>query len=189
LIAIGAAAWWIYQYIASAPQRAEKVLQDGARLMAKGDFKGAETAFTRAVDIWPPLASGFLARGLARRSLNQPDAAVEDFEHALSLDSNMAPAHTALGEIYRERGDVQRAVKEFTVSIGLAVNTDSLYQRGQLYESLGQHDKAIADYDAAINAQPDAPYVYRARAMSRDAIGDHDDAEADREVANHIEKH
>ncbi len=157
--------------------------------MAKGDFKGAEERFTRAVDIEPQLASGFLERGLARRSLRRLDGAIGDFNRAISLDSTMVEAHTSLGLVYRDRGDLPHAVNEFTRSIEIASNPDAHYQRGQVYESQGQHEKAIADYDAAIHEQPDAPYVYRARAMSRDSLGDAAGAAADRYVAIRIESH
>jgi|GEM_PF-1122911 len=187
LIAAGGAAWGTYAYISSAPARATQAFQDGMRLMGKGDLKGAEERFTRALSNYPQLASAYLERGLVRRDLEETDGAIQDFEHAIALDSNMAPAHTALGVIYRGRGDVTRAINELTLSIQLASNTDALYQRGQLYESLGQHQKAIADYDAAIHEQTDAPYVYRARATARDAADDHDGAEEDRGRANRIE--
>jgi tetratricopeptide (TPR) repeat protein len=179
--------WGIYEYIASAPTRAEKVFEEGMRLMGAGDFKGAEGRFTDAIDIWPRLASAYLQRGLARKNMNQVDAAIDDFQHAISEDSNLGPPHTALGVIYRQRGDLKHAMTEFTLGINLSPDTDAFYQRGQIHESLGEHQQAIDDYDAAIHDQPDAPYVYRARAMSRDALGDHDDAEQDRRTAIRIE--
>jgi tetratricopeptide (TPR) repeat protein len=193
VVVVGAAGWGTYQYIASAPMRAEKVYQDGMRLVGAGDFKGAEDRFTSAISIWPRLASAYLQRGLARKSLNHVDAAIDDFQHAITEDSNLAPAHTALGVIYRERGDLTRAMTELTAAINLgntlSANTDAFYQRGQIYESQGEHQQALQDYDAAIHEEPDAPYVYRARAMTRDAMGDHDDAEQDRREAIRIERH
>ena len=187
LVVMGGLAWGVHQYIASGPMRSEKVFQEGMQLMGAGDFKGADERFTEAVSIWPRQAAGYLQRGLARRSMNQVDAAVADFERAIGEDSNLGPAHTALGKIYRERGDLTRAMNEFTVAIGLNADADAFYQRGQVHESLGQHEQAIQDYDAAIHEQTDAPYVYRARAMARDAMGDHDDAEKDRRTADHLE--
>jgi tetratricopeptide (TPR) repeat protein len=189
VVALGGAAWGVYAYISSAPSRALTVLQDGMRLTGKDDLKGAEARFTRAVSIWPQLASGYLERGIVRRELNETDGAIEDLERAVSLDSNLSQAHTELGVIYRDRGDLTRAVNEFTLAIQMAPSTDAFYQRGQLYASLGRQAEALADYDAAIHEQTDAPYVYRARAMSLDALGKHDAAEEDRNVATRIEHH
>lgn len=187
VLTVGAAAWGVYQYIASAPIRAEKAFQDGMRLTGAGDFKGAEKRFTEAVRISPAMAEGYLQRGLARKSMHQMDAAIHDFEHAINEDSDLGPAHTALGEIYRERGDLTRAMSEFTTAINLKPNSNAFYQRGEVYESLGRHEQAIEDYVAAIHEQPDAPYVYRARAMSREAMGDREGAEEDRRTAIRIE--
>jgi tetratricopeptide (TPR) repeat protein len=189
VVVVGAAGWGTYQYIESAPMRADKVFQDGMRLFGAGDFKGAEDRFTSAINIWPRLAPAYLQRGLTRKNLNRVDAAVDDFQHALMEDANLAPAHTALGVTYRERGDLTRAMTELTAAITLNGDTDAFYQRGQIHESQGEHQLAIQDYDSAIHDQPDAPYVYRARAMSRDALGDHDSAEEDRREAIRIERH
>jgi tetratricopeptide (TPR) repeat protein len=184
-----AAAGGIYQYIASAQTRADKVFQDGMRLMGSGDYEGAIARFTAAIRIWPSMATAYLERGLARKSMNQVDAAIEDFKSAIGQDPNLGEAHAALGTIYRDRGDVTRAMNELNVAIQVGGSTDAFYQRGQLHESLGQHKEAIQDYDAAIHEQPDAPYVYRARAMARDAMGDRAAASADRRQALYIERH
>ena len=189
VVGLGAGAWGTYLYIASAPMRAEKIFRDGMRYMATGKFKEADGRFTKAIDTWPSLGPAYLERGLARENLNQVDGAVDDFEHALSVDANLAQAHTELGLVYRDRGDLNRAVNEFSLSLGITSTTDALFQRGQLYESLGQHEKALADYDAAIHEQPDAPHVYRARAMTRTALGDDTGAAQDRDRANYIEHH
>ena len=189
LVVLGSLAWGVYAYIDSAPSRAETVFQDGMRLMGAGDYERAAENFTKAVNIWPAMASGYLQRGLARRAMDQVDGAVADFERAIGEDSNLGPAHTALGEIYRERGDLTRAMNEFNAAIRLNANTDAFYQRGQAHELLGEHQQAIQDYDAAIHEEPDAPYIYRARALARDAMGDHDDAEKDRRRANQIQIH
>jgi tetratricopeptide (TPR) repeat protein len=156
--------------------------------MGAGDYQGAVERFTKAVDTWPRMAAGYLERGVARKNMNQTDAAIEDFERAIGKDSSMAQAHTALGTIYRERGDLTRAMNEFALSLQLNTSTEAFYERGQVRESLGQHRQAIEDYDAAIHEQPDAPYVYRARAMSLDALGEHDGAAQDRRTAILIER-
>ena len=187
VVVTGALAWGIYAYIASEPERAEQVFQDGMRLVGAGDQKGAEARFTKAVGIWPHLANGYLERGLVRKSMNQVDAAIVDFEQAISQDSSMGAAHTALGTIYAERGDRVRAMNEFSQAISLNPNSHAFYERGQLHELMGEHTQAMEDYAAAIHEEPDAPYVYRARAMTRDAIGDHAGADEDRNTASQIE--
>ena len=189
LVVTIATAGGIYQYSASAPTRADRVYQDGMRLMGAGDYDRAVARFTAAIGIWPSLANAYLQRGLARRSMSRVDAAIKDFESALRQDPNLAPAHTALGTIYRDRGDATRAMNELNLAIQAGGSTDALYQRGQVNESLGRHQQAIEDFDAAIRQQPDAPYVYRARATALDAMGNRAAAAADRRQAVYIERH
>jgi tetratricopeptide (TPR) repeat protein len=186
-ILIAGGAWGIYAYIASAPQRAQAVLQEGKALVAQGKYQEAVERFTRATDIWPPLAAGYFERGLAHRNLRQTDAAAQDFEQAISADSNLTEAHTSLGAIYRERGDLKNAVKEFTLAINLGSTVEANYQRGQMYESLGEHQKALEDYNQAIGGMPDSPFVYRARALTRANLGDAEGAKDDRQKADLIE--
>jgi len=188
-VTVGAVAWGVYQRMASAPLRAEAVFQEGMRLTGEGDFKGAADRFTEAVRIYPRLAVGYYQRGLAHKSMNDVDAAIEDFKQAIGEDSNLAPPHTELGVIYRQRGDPARAMSEFTEAINISSNSDAFYQRGQVEEELGQHQQAIQDYASAIHEQPDAPYVYRARATARRAIGDHEGAQEDLRTALQIEHH
>jgi Tfp pilus assembly protein PilF len=185
VVAAIAGASGAYLYMASAPARADAAFQEGMRRMGAGDYKAAVEGFTKAVNIWPRMATGYFERGVARTSMHQADAAIEDFKRAISKDPSMALAHTALGEIYRERGDLTRAMNEFALSLQLNTSTEALYERGQVHESLGQHQQAIEDYDAAIHEQPDAPFVYRARAMSLEALGDHDGAAKDRAAFGH----
>jgi tetratricopeptide (TPR) repeat protein len=187
VVVVGAGAWGAYSYVSSAPQRAETTFQEGMLRMGAGDYQGAVERFTKAVDIWPRMAAGYYERGVALKSMNRTDAAIEDFGRAIAQDSSLAPAHTALGSIYRERGDLARAMNELGLSLQLNASTDAFYERGEAHESLGEHKQAIEDYDAAIHQQPDAPYVYRARAMSLDALGDHAAADESRRSAVQIE--
>ncbi len=65
-----------------APSRAEAFAR-----MAQGKYQEAVERFTKATDIWPPLAAGYFERGLAHRDLHQTDAAVQDFEQAIECGS------------------------------------------------------------------------------------------------------
>lgn len=183
----GGAGWGAYAYVASAPQRADKEYQAGMRLMATGKYQDAIVEFTRAVGIWPQLADAYLERGVSHRYLNENDLALADFDQAVQLNPNLARAYTARGYIYRERGDNQGALAQFTKSIEVSQNVDAYFERGQTYEDLGEHQKAIDDYDKAIHEQPDAPYVYRARSLSRRNLGDQAGFNADQQMASSLE--
>jgi tetratricopeptide (TPR) repeat protein len=173
----------IYQYLASAEERAGKVFDQGMELLGAERYQDAIARFTDAVAIWPRHAQAYLQRGNAHKILNQPDAALSDFEMALKVDPNLAPAYTARGIIYVGRGDLAKAVLEFDQSIRVNPTMDGYYQRGQIHFGLGQLQQAIDDYSQAIALERNAPYIYRARASARAANGDAPGAAEDRETA------
>jgi tetratricopeptide (TPR) repeat protein len=66
---------------------------------------------------------------------------------------------------------------------------DAYFQRGQILDAQGDHQKALDDYDHAIAQDRESPYVYLARAMAKESLGDAEGAHADRQIANQIEHH
>jgi tetratricopeptide (TPR) repeat protein len=182
-----AAAGGGYYYVVTAPQRARDDLRDGMQQMAAGNYQVAVGRFTSASRIWPGQAVAYYQRGVAHQNLNQTAAAFQDFQLAVRTDPKLAAAHVALGALYFDRGDFQRAVEEATRAIDLSPTVDSYNQRGQAYEALGEHKKAIADYNAALAQFPDSPYIYRARALAEENLGDRSAAEHDRDYARTLE--
>jgi tetratricopeptide (TPR) repeat protein len=169
-----------------APQRAENQFQVAMRSMQPGHYQEAINELTRSVKIYQ-LPKAYMERGFAYRYLNEGDLAIADFQKATDLDPSLARAFSGLGSIYRDRGDSQHALEQYTKSIQISANVDALFERGQVYESLGEHQKAIDDFSSAIDLMRDAPYIYRARATARIKIGDTAGAEADRQYAQSIE--
>jgi tetratricopeptide (TPR) repeat protein len=186
-IALIGGGWYAYDYVASAPLRAKKQFDLGMHSMAPGAYPEAVAEFTRAISIWPEYADAYLNRGIAEHNLLEMDSAAADLDKASELNSNLTRAYDERGRMYLEKGDTRHAIEEFSKSIRVQPTTDGYYQRGLAYQSIGEHQKAVADYDQAIAQQRDAPYAYRARALSRDALGDTEGAKSDRESAQSLE--
>lgn len=53
------------------------------------------------------------------------------------------------------------------------------FQRASTYQLLGDHRRAIADFDKALSDDPQEPHIRYARAESRAALGDNEGARAD----------
>lgn len=186
-LAVLAAGVWVFLYIQSAPERADKEFQNGMKLMRPGKYPEAVAHFTRALGIYAQLPNAHLERGNAHRSLGEPDAALADFQAAADLDSTLADAHTGSAMIFVERRDTAHALDELNKSLAIRPNIEAYYQRGLILEARGDHQKAIADFDLAIAQARDAPYMYRARATAKESLADHAGAHADREIADHLE--
>ncbi len=59
------------------------------------------------------LAVAFTNRGLGFRRTSQFERAFEDFNEAINLDSTYAPAYHHCGYMYLERGEIERAGRDF----------------------------------------------------------------------------
>ncbi len=74
-----------------------------------------------------------------------------------------------------------QAMRDFSRAVELTPSANGYFQRGEAYASLGQPQKALEDFDRAIQERPDAPYIYRARAAVKKTLGDLDGYAADRD--------
>jgi tetratricopeptide (TPR) repeat protein len=187
VILLAGAGWYVYSYLASAPDRARAESALGVKVMGPGTYEQAIRHFDRAVQIWPEYAEAYVNRAVAEHDVSQREAALADLDKALDLDPSLTRAYNERGQIYLENGDLQKAIRECTKSIDVKPTLDGYYQRGEAYEKLGEHEKAIADFGAAIGEFREAPYVYRARAAARRNFGDREGAQADDANAQRIE--
>jgi tetratricopeptide (TPR) repeat protein len=188
IVALSGSGWYAFDYIDRAPERARSAFGRGMALMGPKSYAEAIQAFDRAISIWPQLPEAYLNRGIAYYQLGQAGRALEEFDQAAALDPTLTRAYDERGRIFLERGETSKAIEQFSKSLSIKPTTDGYYARGLAYESLSAHQKAIDDYDKAITELVDAPYAYRARAMARANLGDHDGAKADRDKALQIER-
>jgi len=184
---LGGAGWLVYNYVANAPERARAELALGLQKLAPGAYEEAMLHFDRAIQISPQYSEAYLSRAVAEHDQSRSAAALADLDKALDLGPDSTRAYNERGQIYLENGDTRRAIQEFSKSIEVTPTVDGHYQRGEAYEKLGEHQKAIADFDAAILESSEAPYAFRARAVARLASGDRAGAAADEQKARLIE--
>ncbi|MDJ0710851.1 MAG: M48 family metalloprotease [Woeseiaceae bacterium] len=82
--------------------------------LVQDNYDWAVTNYTRAIDRRDGFFYYHLQRGIARKELGQQDAAVADLERSLALLPT-APAHYALGDIARSRGNMAAAIQHYKV--------------------------------------------------------------------------
>jgi len=188
IVALGGGAF-IYQYASNGQQRAEKEFQDGMKLMSPGKYQDAVVHFTKAIAIYGQLPDAYLERGNAHRVLGEPDEALADYQAATDLNPSLAAAHNGIAMIYIERHDPRHGLEHLNKALSLQPSVEAYYERGQILESQGKHQKAIEDYNRAIAEKTDSPYMYRARALAKINAGDVEGAHADRQLADKMEHH
>lgn len=86
----------------------------------------------------------------------EPDKAVDVFIKMLELDSNMVETHLALGNLFRRRGEVDRAIRIHQNLIARpeldkSYREQSLFELGQDYLSAGMMDRAEKIFQEVVN--------------------------------------
>jgi tetratricopeptide (TPR) repeat protein len=149
-------------------------------LAAKDDDGTA--ACTRAIESghWQgyDLATLYTRRGFIAVARFDLGAALADFNQALRLDPDSAPAHDGRGRADWFQPD--RAIIDFDAAIRLDPDFAHAYaDRGAAYRLKRDPDRAIADLDRAIQLDPKNAKAYATRALAYRDKGDLDRAIAD----------
>jgi len=82
--------------------------------LVEDNYDWAVTNYNRAIQRRDAFFYYHLQRGLAKKELGQSDAAATDLERSIQLLPT-APAHYALGDLAKARGDMTRAVEHYRV--------------------------------------------------------------------------
>ena len=100
-------------------------------------------------------------RGMDYITREQPRKALEEFNHAISLDPDFFSAYYNRAIIRANLKQNEEALKDINYVIAnVPDHALAYYNRGIIYENLGQPTQAIQDYSHAINLQPDLLEAY-----------------------------
>jgi eukaryotic-like serine/threonine-protein kinase len=89
------------------------------------------------------------------------DLAIQEFQHALNLDSRDAEALGGLANAYKRAGRIKDAEDTFKKAIALRPDYwDGYDELGNFYDDQGRHKEAIAQFDHALKLTPDNAQVY-----------------------------
>ena len=109
------------------------------------------THFIEKKDKYERLADLCYWRGVARLFLGLDDGALRDFEKALELDKDLAGAYHGRAGVYRQRGDVVRAMEDLERALNLErYFPAALLDRANLHWDNGALDDAIKDFNGAV---------------------------------------
>jgi tetratricopeptide (TPR) repeat protein len=126
------------------------------------------------------------ALALNNRAVMAAEGRIADMDEAVKL----APK---IPKLWHNRGlqwlakDEKRAIEYYSAALRLDPHYAVAWtSRGEAWAMLGEHDKAIADFDEAIKLAPRFMHAmynpYESRALSKESKGDLKGAEADRQV-------
>ena len=96
---------------------ANNSFNSGVDKYEQGDFQGAITDFSKAIEINPQDASAFLNRGVAKTKLGDYPGSIADFTKALEINPQYANALHNRGAAKAALGDYQGAIADYNKAI------------------------------------------------------------------------
>ncbi|MGE0043317.1 MAG: tetratricopeptide repeat protein [Vicinamibacterales bacterium] len=125
-----------------------------------------------------------IVAGDAASAGDQPFQALEAYSGAIALRPDSMLAHLRRGMIYRERGELDAALRDLRVAADLDPSAPQPRELlGDVNAALERYDRAAADYDAYIDLDDRSPAVLYKLALARYRAADTADAIAPLERA------
>lgn len=148
------------------PPEALAFYDAGAKQIRAGDYAGAVTNFTKAIETCSNYAEAYSFRARARYDLEDYHGAIADADKAIELNPDYEPAYNVRGSSRFMLNDYAGAIVEFDKSIKLDSNyAPAFHQRGLAYADLTNFPAAIRDFNSAIRLKPDFALAYYDRGL------------------------
>jgi tetratricopeptide (TPR) repeat protein len=97
-------------------------------------------------------------------TLIEKNKIISDFNKAIEIDNNYAPAYNSRGLFYFELGENEKVLEDYSKAIEIDAGFATAYNnRGILYSKLGENEKALEDYNKAIEIDADYAPAYNNR--------------------------
>jgi len=121
---------------------------------------------TFAIEINPGWSKPYAYRGLSFYGLQDPSAAIVDFNEALRIDPNNAIAHLFRGLSYIDQGKYDKAIEDFNILVQINPDHANAYcHRGIAYAFMGNFQFAIKDFSKTIQIEPSHKLAYDKRGL------------------------
>ena len=119
----------------------------------KGDYTGAISDYTKAIELDPNYADAYVNRGISKHNLKDYKGAMSDYNKAIELNPNDAILYYNRGNLKgRNLKDYTGAISDYTKSIELDPNyADAYVNRGAAKELIGFLNGACSDWKKAAN--------------------------------------
>ena len=119
-----------------------------------GELQDAVNDFTRALQLQPDMAMGYMNRGYVLNDLRMANAAEKDFNQALKLNPNYGEAHLGLSYAYLQLRRPGVALKEAETAGKILGDSRPLHlAKAEAYRQQIMPAKAIPEYEAALKLQ------------------------------------
>jgi tetratricopeptide (TPR) repeat protein len=148
--------------IALSPHLALLYVNLGNALGDDNDIQGAVVAYRKAIEIDPTYALAYFNLGNTFQREESTDAAIVYYRMAIKFNSKYATAQNNLGQALLDVGDRDGADESFRAAIESNPKLSIAYLNLALMWQSSDKYLAITNYWSAIEAQPNAAFVYEA---------------------------
>jgi tetratricopeptide (TPR) repeat protein len=160
------------------PARDQKVVEE-----IRNEAEAAPTVITKQLS-----AQKQVELGVIQYNKGDFDGAASQFEAAMRLDPEYAPAYYYRGLARSGKGDLGRAIADYSEAIDLNPQyADAFLGRGNARGKKGDLEGALLDLDEAIRFNPGYAEAFNKRGIARWGTGDLDGAIADYDEAIRLE--
>ena len=129
------------------------------------EYEAAIHDFTRALQIDPQMAVGYMNRGYVYNNMRLPTKAEQDFRKALELNPQYGEAHLGLAYAQLQLRHSTAALKEAEIASRQLPDSESLHLvKAEGYRQLGMLSLAEGEYQQALKLNPNASETYLALA-------------------------
>jgi len=134
----------------------------GLAYSAQGEWEQSNLDLTRVIEADAELApAAYVTRGYNYFAQDAIESALEDFDAALRLRPDYAPAYLERGKAMLAQGDQEEALANFNRAIGLDVEyAEAYHTRGILYFQQGNFEAALLDFNRTLALDPHFPNAY-----------------------------
>lgn len=142
-----------------------KWLDVAGKFYDKGAYKEALSACDEAISIDSKSASALGSRALVYLRLNEIEKSLEDINQVIKIEPKNGRAYAFRGNVYADfKKDYSKAISDFTEAITLEPKEADWYNsRGWAYGNINEIEKALEDFDRAIDIYENCYTAYLGR--------------------------
>jgi protein O-GlcNAc transferase len=136
----------------------QPLLDEGERLLERGDFVAAEQTFRRVLLTAPDSAVAHSKLGVALAHQGRADEAIAEFTTAVAIQPTYAPAYSNLGNVYREKGMLAEALAAYERALAIDPEYWVAHRNlGILYKQMGRLGDAVEHFKKATRLSARSP--------------------------------
>jgi protein O-GlcNAc transferase len=130
-------------------------------LYHQGRFEEVLSKIKHLIRLFPKANALFNTQGASNAALKRYDDAIDSYKQALKIKPDYADAYSNMGNVLKDKGDLNAAIDSYKKAIKLKPDyADAYNNMGISLKDKGDLDAAIESYKKALKIKPDLAEAY-----------------------------